>query len=197
MKNQDEDYGLELQQSFDRWYDLYEHGGSDPLWEDGVNLNLVRNHILYYRRQLEEHPTLFGFPDAYYKDVPPVVDNSYMARSDEIRAAAKVSLAKYKADPNYRYIRQHYDDYTPKTRKRLCIDAVIGYATGLENYIKNDQLVDMRRHEHCERFLESFENCVQRMQETPPESFQLTLFSLDDWSEDDECDENEDDLEME
>lgn len=150
-----------------RWQQLYEKGGSDPFWEDGVNLNLVRNHIIYYRRKFEENPTLFGFPDVYYKEIPPEVDNYYMARPDEIRAAAKVSLAKYKADPNYRYILSHYEDFTPKTRNKLSIDNVIGYATGLESYIKEDKLVGMRRHEHYEHYLQSFEDCAQRMQATP------------------------------
>ena len=180
MKKQQEDYGKELQEAYDRWAHLYEHGGSDPFHTDGTNLFLVRNHIIYYRRMLEENPTLEGYPVAYYKEIPPEVDQNYMARPDEIRAAAKVSLETYKADPNYQYILQHYNDFSSKTRNKLCIDNVIGYATGLEQYIKEDRLVDMRRHERCENYLKAFEDCAGRMRETAPESYQQSLFSVTD-----------------
>ncbi|GHU97938.1 hypothetical protein FACS1894211_00770 [Clostridia bacterium] len=178
MKKEQEDYGLKLQESYDRWAHIYEHGTSDPSWEDGVNLNLVRNHIIYYHGKLEENPTLMGYPAAYLKELPPLVDQRYMARPDEIRAAARASLARYQADPNYQYLVQHREDFTRKTRNKLAIDNVIGYATGLERYIKEDRLVDMRRHEHCDHCLKSFEECVGRMRKAPPEVVQRSLFSL-------------------
>jgi len=191
MKEKHEDYDKGLQNSYDHWAYLYEHGGSDPFWEDGYNLNLVRNHILYYRGIIEENPTLFGFPDIYYKEIPPEVDNEYMARPDKIRTAARAALERYKADLNYQYLLQHRDGFTPKTRGRLCIDAVIGYATGLEHAINEDKLVDMRRHERCEGYLKSFEDCVRRMQAAPPEAVQNSLFSL---SGDLSVDSDEDDF---
>ena len=177
-KEKQEDYGKELQESLDRWAHIYEHGGSDPLYCDGINLNLVRNHVLYYRQKLEENPTLEGYPATYFKDVPPKVDQNYMARPDEIRAAAREALAKYKADHNYQYILQHYNDFSSKTRNKLYIDNVIGYAAGLEQYIKEDRLVDMRRHEHCGHYLDSFKSCADKMRETSPESYQQSLFSV-------------------
>ena len=35
-----------LQKDFQRWEYLNTHGGSDPLYEDGFNMNIVRNHTL-------------------------------------------------------------------------------------------------------------------------------------------------------
>ena len=195
-KREQEDYAAELQKSHEHWVDLYENGGSDPFWEDGCNLHLVRNHIMYYRGKIEETMQPDEYPEIYYKEIPPEVDQKYMARPDEIRAAAKESLARYKADPNYKYILRHQDDYTPKTKKKLCIDAVIGYATGLEHFIKTDSLVDMRRHENAESYMKAFEDCVRRMQETPAEETQLTLFSFSagglDEPDDDDFDKDED-----
>lgn len=195
MKKQQENYGLELQNAHERWAYLYEHGGSDPFWEDGVNLNLVRNHILYYSGKIVETMSPGNYPAAFFKETPPEVDQQYMARKDEIRENAKKSLAIYKADPNYQYILRHQDDFSSKTKKRLCVDAVIGYATGLADAIEQDRLVDMRRHEHPETYLKSFEDCVRRMQETPPEEVQLSLFSFSaggvDTPEDEDYDEDE------
>ena len=177
-KKQQVDYAAELQKDHDRWAYLYEHGGHDPTWSDGCNLSLVRSHIINDRRRIEETMSPEDYPEIYYKDIPPEVDQDYMARKDEIRAAAKVSLARYKADPNYKYLLRHQDDFSPKTKKKLCIDAVIGYATGLEHHIEKDDLVAMRRHERPDGYLESFESCVRRMRETPAEELQMTLFSF-------------------
>jgi len=177
MKKQQENYAEELQKSHERWAYIYEHGTSDPFWEDGVNLDLVRNHMFYYRGKIEEAMSPEDYPAVYFKEIPPKVDQNYMARQDEIRANAKKSLAAYKASPDYKYLLRHQDDFSPKTKQKLCIAAVIGYATGLETAIENDRLVDMRRHERPDSYLKSFEDCVCRMQETPTEEVQLSLFS--------------------
>ncbi len=176
-KQKQEDYGQKLQESYDQWTYLYEHGGSDPFWEDGINLNLVRNHILYYRRAIEENMTPESYPDAYHKDLPPEVDGKYMARPDEIRAAAKESLKKYRTDPNYLYILAYRDDFTPKTQEKLSIGNILGYAEGLKHSIEKDDLVSMRRHENPKSYLKSFEDCVKKMKETPRETVQLSLFA--------------------
>lgn len=190
------DYAAELQKDHERWAYLYEHGGSDPTWSDGCNLMLVRNNIINDRRRIEENMSPEDYPEIYYKEIPSEVDRDYMARSDEIRAAAKVSLARYKADPNYQYICRHRDNYSPKTLKKLCVDNVIGYATGLEHFIQTDSLVDMRRHEQPETYLKSFEDCAHRMKETPAEEVQLSLFSFSaggvDEPDEDDFDEDED-----
>ena len=103
-KQQQKDYTAEIQKSFDRWDHLNVHGGSDPTWTDGVNMNLVRNHILYGKREIEENMTPLLYPEIYYRDTPPEVDRDYMARADEIRVNAKRSLEAYKVDPDYQYL---------------------------------------------------------------------------------------------
>ena len=44
----------ELEERFARWDEINKHGCNDPFWSDGVNMNLVRNHIIYYYRLLSE-----------------------------------------------------------------------------------------------------------------------------------------------
>ena len=192
-KKQQIDYAVELQKDHDRWTYLYTHGGSDPFWPDGMGLFLKRNHILNDRLHIEQTMSPEEYPEIYYKEVPPEVDRDYMARPDEIRAAAKASLARYKADQNYQYILQHQDDFTPKTKQKLYIESVLGYVSGLEYSIKQDDLVAMRRHERPDGYLESFESCVRRMQETPVEDVQISLFSFsgDGVAEPDDEDEDE------
>jgi hypothetical protein len=101
------------------WQALYTHGGQDPFHEDGVNMNLVRNHILYYRRQIEESFPPEEYPIAYKQPVPEEVENSYMARKDEIMANAKQSLAAYEADESYKFILSYKDNFSNKTLEKI------------------------------------------------------------------------------
>ena len=57
----------QLDAAYLRWDDIKKNGCSDPAWPDGVNLNLVRNHIIYFYRFLRERFRL-GYDNcsAYY-----------------------------------------------------------------------------------------------------------------------------------
>lgn len=80
-----EDIKAELDKAFARWDQIHEHGCQDPSWEDGVNINLVRNHIIYYYSflwdKLQESVQLTFFQDeapANLRPVPPKMPNDWM-----------------------------------------------------------------------------------------------------------------------
>lgn len=64
-----------------RWKQINQSGCNDPFWSDGCNMNLVRNHILYYQRKIVEicAEKNLPYPDEYHFSVPPEVDDFYMA----------------------------------------------------------------------------------------------------------------------
>lgn len=99
----------ELANSFAHWEDVYRNGCSDPFWPDGVNLNLIRNHIIYHKEEIKDKFPRDQYPDIYYRETPPEVPNDYMAQADEIRKAARNTLQTYKADPNYGYLLERVD----------------------------------------------------------------------------------------
>lgn len=68
-------------ESVEHWKDILENGCNDPFWPDGCNANLVRNHIIYYKRKIETMCEKFGFaiPIEYYIPSPPEVSNYFMA----------------------------------------------------------------------------------------------------------------------
>lgn len=74
-----------IMDSLRRWNDLNTHGGSDPCWNDGYNMNLVRNHILYYRWQIQQLCETYGWclPSEYYLPIPPQVPDTYMANKNQ------------------------------------------------------------------------------------------------------------------
>lgn len=57
----------------EHWQDMFENGCSDPMWPDGCNLNLTRNHILAVLRELRD---LGEDTSGWY--VPPKVENGLM-----------------------------------------------------------------------------------------------------------------------
>lgn len=69
------------------WASIRKNGCNDPSWPDGVNMNLVRNHVIYYKRQLKEICAEHGryLPDEYYLATPPEVDDNYMANLRQTR----------------------------------------------------------------------------------------------------------------
>ena len=70
-----------IRREIEHWKAINQNGCNDPFWSDGCNMNLTRNHIIYYQRQLKEIciENEMPLPDEYYLAVPPEVDANYMA----------------------------------------------------------------------------------------------------------------------
>lgn len=173
----------ELEDKFNKWKHLQKHGGQDPLWADGCNMNLIRNHIIRYKDDIKRLCEEKGLklPEIYNKETPPEVDSNYMARADEIRKKAKKALHEYKTNKNYQYLLNAINKLNKRQIKQTSINYVIGYYKGLEQAIENDDLVTMRRHESYERYIESFSNCRKRVEEIlkeEPKEGQMSIFEM-------------------
>lgn len=166
-KQNQPDCRTELISAYSRWKHLYKFGGQDPFWEDGCNMNLVRNHIIYYKKEIEKYYTPEEYPAEYYSPLPPKVDYKFMARKNEILENAKKSLEIYKSNSNYiELVKIQNSELLTKKEKTNCnITNVVNYATSLEKSIKDLSYVDMRRHENPERYLSSFNDCLKRVNE--------------------------------
>lgn len=80
-KMSETDIRREIEEEFSRWNALAQGACQDPFWPDGVNMNLVRNHIIYWYKMLEDRGAaqwdLFG-DIAYERPAPPEVPANYM-----------------------------------------------------------------------------------------------------------------------
>ena len=156
----------ELAKSFERWEYLKEHGGSDPFYADGGSMNLVRNHIIHYKNAMVEQ---YGrdyekYPEIFYRELPPEVNNNYMARAGEIKDGAAQALEYYISDPNFLYLLANKNMLTEKEAKQISLHNVLGYASGLAAAIRDGDLITMRRHAgRPVGYLESFAQCATRM----------------------------------
>lgn len=178
-KKEEPNYIEELAERFDRWDEIYQNGCNDPSWSDGVNLNLIRNHILYYKKAIEESMKDNALPDIYYRETPPEVDNSYIARTEEIRQNAKHTLAAFANNPDIQYIKKKMCFVDGEFLKKNSVVAVMGYETALKTAIETDDLITMRRYEHAESYMDSFKTCADKLRAySPPVNAQISLFEL-------------------
>lgn len=72
-----------LIRDYNRWVHLFTCGGSDPSYEDGVNINLVHNHIYSDKRKIEEvlRDNFVAYPDEYFYPEPIYMPDDFMAVS--------------------------------------------------------------------------------------------------------------------
>lgn len=157
------DYGAELENLYKRWEHLYEHGGSDPFWSDGVNANMIKNQIIYCKNKIENENSLFLLPDVYYRDIPPELPNNYMARPDGIRENARKAMAIIDANEDLKFVREQSKNLSEKELKRLCIPAIIGYAENIHRAVAEDDLLTMRRYERPDGYLDSFRSAAEKL----------------------------------
>lgn len=180
-KQKSVDYGKEIENEFARWESLKVNGGSDPFWADGCNMNLVRNHIIYYKRKIEETMRPKEYPESYFRELPPEMPNGYMARAEEIRKHAKATLDILQRDKNYKFIKKK--SVALEMDPKLCNDT--GYYHGgnpvptLEKAIREDNLVELRRYEKPEYYLERISLCAEKIRELDSqENYQFSLFEM-------------------
>lgn len=168
-KNHETDFATALENEYARWDKVFTEGGSDPFWSDGANLSLIRSQILYCKEQLaKQENSLFGLPEVYYREIPPEVDCNYMARPDEIRANARKAMEIIDSDENLKFVREQAPSLSEAQLKQFCIATIINYAENLRRAIAEDDLIIMRRYEHPDGYLESFESAAIRIRD--PES---------------------------
>lgn len=74
-------YCVKIRKEIQHWKDINQNGCNDPFWSDGCNMNLTRNHIIYYQSKIREACTenQLPLPEECYLSIPPEVDNNYMA----------------------------------------------------------------------------------------------------------------------
>lgn len=113
QKKRSKQLGKEIRDSKKRYEDLRVHGGSDPFWSDGVNMNLCRSHVMYFRKQVETELDPENYPEEYFLEIPAEVSVHYMA------------------DPEY------YVKYLRESRKKL--DEILGSSI-LEPKLREGQL---------------------------------------------------------
>lgn len=77
-----EELKASVREQFKHWKEIKKKGTTDPFWPDGLNMNLVRNHIFYYQYQLKERckaEKRRPYPMEATLKLPPKMKDTYMA----------------------------------------------------------------------------------------------------------------------
>lgn len=167
-----------IRESHEQWKRLRENGCNDPFWTDGVNLNLVRNHIIYGRRLCEEELHEGDYPEEYYLPLPEKVPPNYMVKGDEIRRKASELMRNIKENPDYIGL-------FGKSEKSQKEATIIKYISGYSQSISEDDLVAMRRFIHWD-FSGMMQSAKEELRDTAPDvkiekplpEGQLSIFDL-------------------
>ncbi len=126
------------------WEDIYENGCFAPSWPDGTNLNLVRNHMLYYQRKIEERYGESEKPSITYESVSDKVEQDYMARKDEIIQRAAEFYVECSKMQEVQYLLLEADYLSEKDISCLNIMIDIHRCKSLGKAIVNNDYVTMR-----------------------------------------------------
>lgn len=178
-KKEPVDLENELTERFERWDSIYENGCSDPFWADGLNLNLVRNHIIYYKSQIEAEMDKDSYPEIYYRDTPEKVDDSYMAKTEEIRARTKQTLDMLDGNSDLKYIQRKALSVDAKYAESARVRAALGCRAELQDAMDKNDFIAMRRLAKPERIEETLKNCAEKLRAyVPPANSQITLFDM-------------------
>lgn len=169
----------QLIERFERYDELFTEGGKDPFHEDGTNLNLIRNHIIYFKNQIEKNLNGEEYPDIYYRDTPEEVDYRYMVKADEIRIKANEVLEVINTYPHMNELKDAMYYLDEQQIQSIGINRALSLCIWLEKGIKEDDLVEMRRLTRNWNIEDELNKAYEKLQSIEmKEGSQLSLFEM-------------------
>ena len=154
---------IKLDALYLEWKKAYEDGGTRPRWTDGKELNFIRSKIEWYQQELIAD----GYMDIVEgRELPPVMDETYMRHAEELLTQAKKTLAIYLGNEDYKYL----VDYVPflsepelhclKKKPEKILDAVARFADAVDQ----KRLVDCRRFFDTDKYLAEFKSAREELE---------------------------------
>jgi len=155
----------QCRKSYEQWQSIFENGCHDPFWEDVINLNLVRNHIIYFQRQMNDLCEEIGYlkPEICSREIPKAVDPRYMARTEEIENQARKSLILIEQFDDYWKLFSFENQLTDEQKTAVYYSVTLGYVNNLKNAIDSKDYVAMRRYRDGAWILESISKCLEQI----------------------------------
>lgn len=153
------------------------NGCNDPSWADGVNLNLIRNHIIIDKRNLKESLSERELPDLYFQELPPEVDNNYMAKADKIMETAKHYYELCTSLEEWNKLLDAFDFLESKDSKQESMRFFIQRIKCLKDAIDSKDYVYMRRFKDPTEPIQLIKEYAEQLDDMELTHFQqITLF---------------------
>ncbi len=97
--------GQRLHSDYKRWVQIFTEGCSDPTYCDGVNVDLVRNHIFYDKAVIEKNlqHNYMAYPDEYFYPDPIELPQTFMAKDRKAPILSGIMRQNTDIVPKNRY----------------------------------------------------------------------------------------------
>lgn len=92
-----------------------------------------------------------------------MIGSQYMARREEIEAAAKRALQTYRGNKDYQWLTEKNKELSENERRMSGIYYALGYVEQLEKAVEQDNCVLMRSHEIPEHGIEMLRTCRDKV----------------------------------
>ena len=153
-----------LTEKYARWDNVLHNGYCDPCNADGLILMKIREDIIRCRQEIEYHYPREVRPAVYYLEVPPVVQATYMARSDEIRRNAKKTFWILKHNKSYLYLQKNMRKLTAEElESEKEIQRIIKNLLALREAFERDDLLTLRKNENPTQMLKFQMDAANRL----------------------------------
>ena len=169
----------ECEHEYATWKNIRQNGCRDPCWADGVNLNLVRNHIIYAKEKIKEYCEQYGVdtPPILLLELPPQVAPNFMANAESIKENAKLLLTKIEQMTEYAELMNLHCELSDEQRKTCGSARFFSQIQWLKQSVARNEFVEMRRFVWQEEYLiKSVSELLAKAKTIVPESRQLNLF---------------------
>lgn len=144
-----------------------------------MNLNLIRNHILYYKQRIEKEWKEDRYPAIYYKELPIQVDNDYMAKQEKIEAQAKEYYHKCISLEGWEDFNNAYELLDKNNLEQASMRFFMEYVENLKLLIEEKDYVVMRRLNNSQINIEKLKDSIALFSSLNiTATKQLSLFSM-------------------
>ena len=156
---------------FASWEHINAHGCSDPAWADGFNMNLVRNHIIYYYGALDTRQadtvqvSLFDEALTQRRPLPPEVSDAFMARPDELLEGAHKTLDAMLGSEDYAYLQSLGDMLPDKVAHKMHFGSFMAYPQKLKAYLDKRDYPRLRSYQDSEYWIKAISSYRERIDE--------------------------------
>lgn len=113
------DFRENLKDSYEEWGRSFKNGTADPNWCDGVGLNYIRDRIIMLKSMIQEVCLETEYPECFYKELPPLVDSTYLADKEELIHTGYLYADNLEKEPFFKEIKT-VAERTQKLYEKMC-----------------------------------------------------------------------------
>lgn len=159
-----EKYDRKLQELYARWNLWRQVGAPDAVMSDGIYLNNLRQGIQALLRQIERELPEEEYPECYFSPLPPVMDEAYMADTNEIRRAAERAIETYKKNADYQWVSAHFCELPNDAPETGQAYHLLCHKENLQEAILDEDILAMKRASNQRSLYEELALCKKRME---------------------------------